>query len=67
MNEITALLNLTGNSEELKNIMDNPHLQTILKYVDSAKNPKAAMEEAMQEPLFVEFATACLKVVEPSD
>jgi zinc finger HIT domain-containing protein 3 len=47
--------------------MSNPNLQTILKHLDSAKNPKAAMEDAMQEPLFVEFANACLKVVDPSD
>jgi zinc finger HIT domain-containing protein 3 len=47
--------------------MSNPNLQTILKHLDSSKNPKAAMEDAMQEPLFVEFANACLKVVDPSE
>lgn len=67
MYDLNALLPFAEQSEELKSIMSNPNLRTILKHLDSSRNPKAAMEDAMQEPLFVEFANACLKVVDPSD
>jgi hypothetical protein len=52
-------------SQELKAMLGNPHLQTILKHLDSTKDPKNAMEDAMQEPIFMEFADACMSVVEP--
>lgn len=42
----------------------NKHLRDFLKEVDSAPNAWKAMKYAMLEPLFVEFADECLKVVE---
>lgn len=35
--------------------------------VDTADNAEEIMQKAMQEPIFVEFADACLKVVDPEN
>jgi len=46
-------------------LLHNPHLRSLLQQIDVAINAQSAMMAAMQEPLFVEFANACLQVVEP--
>ncbi|XP_016958542.1 zinc finger HIT domain-containing protein 3 [Drosophila biarmipes] len=51
--------------QELRNLLHNPHLRSLLQQIDVAMNAQTAMMAAMQEPLFVEFANACLQVVEP--
>jgi hypothetical protein len=51
----------------LQQILQNPHLQELLVSVDSSPNPEHAMQLAMQEPLFVEFADECLGVIEPTE
>jgi hypothetical protein len=48
----------------MQQILQNPHLQELLVAVDRSPNPDRTMQLAMQEPLFVEFADECLKVVE---
>ncbi|XP_030554371.1 zinc finger HIT domain-containing protein 3 isoform X2 [Drosophila novamexicana] len=53
------------NSEPLRQLLHNPHLRALLQQIDVAYNANLAMTAAMQEPLFVEFANACLQVVEP--
>ncbi|KAL9918090.1 zinc finger HIT domain-containing protein 3 [Glossina fuscipes fuscipes] len=55
-----------AHSEGLKNLLYNPHLRNFLKAIDVAPNAWKAMQAAMQEPLFIEFADECLKIVEPS-
>lgn len=57
-------LNLLDSSDEIKNLLANPHLWQMLSYMDSAKDKEQCIEKAMQEPIFVEFADACLKLVE---
>lgn len=52
-------------NQELKNILCNRHLRDMLSAIDSSSNPAAAMQHAMLEPIFVEFADECLKVIEP--
>ncbi|XP_002068783.2 zinc finger HIT domain-containing protein 3 [Drosophila willistoni] len=52
-------------SESLRELLYNPHLRNLLKQIDVAHNVPLAMTAAMQEPLFVEFANACLHVLEP--
>ncbi|XP_001960475.2 zinc finger HIT domain-containing protein 3 [Drosophila ananassae] len=52
-------------SQELRNLLHNPHLRSLLQQIDVAINAHSAMAAAMQEPLFLEFANACLQVVEP--
>lgn len=52
-------------NQELRNLLHNPHLRSLLQQIDVATNAHSAMAAAMQEPLFLEFANACLQVVEP--
>lgn len=57
-------LQALGQSAALRDLLCNPHLRRLLRSVDDAESKEAAMKTAMQEPLFVEFADQCLKVVE---
>ncbi len=52
-------------SEELKQLLTNPHLRNFLTFANNTHHPKGFLKIAMREPLFVEFADACLKVVRP--
>ncbi|XP_065332417.1 zinc finger HIT domain-containing protein 3 [Cloeon dipterum] len=61
------LLERLGESDKLKALLSNPHLHTILTNINSINSPEAAMEEAMQEPLFMEFADVCMRMVDPSE
>lgn len=56
---------ILGQSKELKEILKNPHLRVMLENIDKSDKPDEIMQKAMLEPLFVEFADECLKVVEP--
>lgn len=56
-----------GECEPLKELLQNKHLQEFLSNLDSAPNAWKAMQYAMHEPLFVEFANECLKVVQPHE
>ncbi|XP_023162055.2 zinc finger HIT domain-containing protein 3 [Drosophila hydei] len=60
-----TLLQQLSHSEPLRQLLHNPHLRALLREIDVAHNANLAMAAAMQEPLFVEFANACLQVVEP--
>lgn len=57
----------TGKSEALKDLLRNAHLREFLRAVDSSQNAHKAMKFAMLEPLFVEFADECMKIVEPDE
>ena len=54
-------------SEPLKNVLKNPHLRELLISVHNSEDPWNSLKHAMQEPLFVEFADTCLKVVDPQE
>lgn len=56
-----------ANSEALKDLLKNHHLRDFIKEIDSSPNAWKAMQLAMLEPLFIEFADECLKVVEADD
>ena len=58
-------VSFAANSKVLQQILQNPHLQQLLVSVDNSPNPEYAMQLAMQEPLFVEFADECLRIIEP--
>ncbi|XP_026512254.1 zinc finger HIT domain-containing protein 3 isoform X1 [Terrapene carolina triunguis] len=60
-------LKLLGESKELRSLLLNPHLQQLLLTVDQAKEKDSLMKTYMQEPLFVEFADRCLRVIEPPE
>ncbi|KAJ8974531.1 hypothetical protein NQ317_009098 [Molorchus minor] len=58
-------LKLLQSSHEVNRLLANSHLKSLLHVIDEAKDAEEIMQKAMQEPLFVEFADACLKVVDP--
>lgn len=60
----SCFVSSTGQSKELRDLLCNPHLRQLLRSVDSADSKDDVMKAAMQEPLFVEFADRCLKIVE---
>jgi hypothetical protein len=60
-------LKMLGQSEEILNLLQNPHLQTMMLNLDKSEGPASSTEKAMHEPIFQEFVDACLNVVEPVD
>ncbi|XP_046557286.1 zinc finger HIT domain-containing protein 3-like [Haliotis rubra] len=46
------LLDKLGESEDLKNLLQNPHLRVMMSALVGAENPGKLMEEAMKEPIF---------------
>lgn len=64
---LIVAFNSTGNSEALKDLLRNPHLREFIRAVDSSPNARKAMKFAMLEPLFIEFADECMKIVEPEE
>ncbi|XP_017839848.1 zinc finger HIT domain-containing protein 3 [Drosophila busckii] len=60
-----AQLEQLGNNGTLRDLLCNPHLRSLLQQIDVSHNAQLAMTAAMQEPLFIEFANACLQEVEP--
>lgn len=51
-------------SGELKTLLLNPHLRAMMENLVNSEKPMSVLETAMQEPIFVEFADQCLRVVE---
>ncbi|NXB30909.1 ZNHI3 protein, partial [Eulacestoma nigropectus] len=60
-------LQLLGESEELRDLLLNPHLRQLLLTIDQAQDKSSLVRKFMQEPLFVEFADCCLRIVEPPE
>ncbi|XP_028400916.1 zinc finger HIT domain-containing protein 3-like [Dendronephthya gigantea] len=56
-------LSLLENSQKIKDMLLNKHLQRVLKTIDE-KDSEQELEAAMKLPLFVEFANECLKLVD---
>nr|CAG4649851.1 EOG090X0JQ4 [Scapholeberis mucronata]SVE94012.1 EOG090X0JQ4 [Scapholeberis mucronata] len=54
-----------GQSEEVKQCLSNPHVRDILRSMVHSSTPDTAISNMMKEPIFLELAHACLKVVEP--
>ncbi len=52
-------------SDQLKTILANKHLRELLVNLNQHDdNIDEKIQQAMQEPLFQEFADACLKIVQ---
>ncbi|PVD32953.1 hypothetical protein C0Q70_08400 [Pomacea canaliculata] len=51
-------------SENLKGMLHNQHLRAMMENLVNSIDPMADMEDAMQEPIFVELADECLRIVE---
>ncbi|BFZ05073.1 hypothetical protein BsWGS_08112 [Bradybaena similaris] len=61
------LLQQLEHSPGLKEILSNPHLRGILEDLVKSDKPEAAMARAMREPIFTEFADACLQIVDTNN
>ncbi|KAL5969910.1 Zinc finger HIT domain-containing protein 3, partial [Taenia solium] len=59
----TRLLEKLRTSERLKELLSNRHLRDYLLCLDNSRHPAKAIEKAMKEPLFVEFADECLRLI----
>ncbi|KAF6779062.1 hypothetical protein AHF37_01536 [Paragonimus kellicotti] len=57
-------LELLRNSQQLRNLLGNPHLRRYLENINNSNRPDLAMERAMREPLFIEFADECLRTIQ---
>ncbi|KAL1494470.1 hypothetical protein ABEB36_010066 [Hypothenemus hampei] len=60
-------LQLLKNSDAVKSLLSNPHLRDLLVTIDNAEDFEQIIQKAMLEPIFVEFADACIKAVEPQE
>ncbi|XP_013419276.1 zinc finger HIT domain-containing protein 3 isoform X2 [Lingula anatina] len=58
-------LKLLGQSEELRSLLENPHLCNMLLALDRSDNTAKDIDNAMHEPVFAEFVDFCLQIVEP--
>jgi len=54
-----------ASSEEVKECLANPHVRQMLTSLVQSQTTDTSIKEAMQEPIFLELAHACLKIVEP--
>ncbi|XP_011312038.1 zinc finger HIT domain-containing protein 3 [Fopius arisanus] len=54
-------------NEDVKESLKNPHVRDIVRAILNDSDPTKAIALAMTEPIFVELADACLKVVEPQE
>ncbi|KAM7231525.1 hypothetical protein CapIbe_016286 [Capra ibex] len=61
---LQTLKNL-GESAALRSLLLNPHLRRLMVDLDQAGDKAELMRACMREPLFVEFADCCLRIVEP--
>ena len=59
---VTMLVPLyhVGDSEQLRDILCNPHLKNMLIELDKSDDPGKLLQKAMQIPIFQEFADVCL-------
>ncbi|XP_068633601.1 zinc finger HIT domain-containing protein 3 [Battus philenor] len=60
-------LKLLEYSTDLKQCLENPYVRELLKTLDESSCPDILIKEYMTEPIFTEFADACLKVVQPKN
>ncbi|XP_036767000.2 zinc finger HIT domain-containing protein 3 isoform X1 [Manis pentadactyla] len=54
-----------GECAALRSLLLNPHLRELMVSLDQGDNKAKLMKACMQEPLFVEFADCCLRIVAP--
>ncbi|KAM7537280.1 hypothetical protein Aperf_G00000060892 [Anoplocephala perfoliata] len=63
----TRVLERLRTSRRLQELLSNRHLRDYLLDLDSSPRPAVAIEKAMREPLFIEFADECLRLVNPDN
>ena len=55
----------SGENPLVLELLGNRHLRDYLTLLNGKDYPKGLLKNAMQEPLFLEFANACLKAIHP--
>lgn len=60
-------LELLETSQDIKQCLQNPHVRDIIKEIFDHPRPQEMIDIAMREPIFLELADACLKLIEPSN
>ncbi|XP_036692294.1 zinc finger HIT domain-containing protein 3 isoform X2 [Balaenoptera acutorostrata] len=63
---LTCFREHKGESAALRSLLLSPHLRQLMVNLDQADDKAKLMRACMQEPLFLEFADCCLRIVEPS-
>ena len=63
----SEVLEQLKHSEEVKSLLENTNLQKFLTFIHETYNPSGFVKVAMREPLFIEFADACLKAIHPEN
>lgn len=61
------VLQRIGYSTELRDLLKNRHLRTMIKMLSKSISPADDMQKAMLEPIFVQFVDQLLLVVENKD
>uniref|UniRef100_A0A094ZJV2 Zinc finger HIT domain-containing protein 3 n=1 Tax=Schistosoma haematobium TaxID=6185 RepID=A0A094ZJV2_SCHHA len=51
-------------SDKIRDLLKNPHLRSLLRFLNDTNKPYSALENVMREPIFVEFSDECLKIVD---
>ena len=51
-----------GQSENVKSMLENAHLRDMLKSIYQSPNPEHKLGDALDIPIFSEFADECLKI-----
>ncbi|XP_057357245.1 zinc finger HIT domain-containing protein 3 isoform X2 [Manis pentadactyla] len=62
---VTCFRKHKGECAALRSLLLNPHLRELMVSLDQGDNKAKLMKACMQEPLFVEFADCCLRIVAP--
>jgi len=60
-------LKLLAESSEVRQLLTDPKLRTMIFHVDNSPNPNDALNYAMKDKYFQQFATACLDIVESGE
>ncbi|XP_054717926.1 zinc finger HIT domain-containing protein 3-like [Uloborus diversus] len=60
----TEKLKLLSRDKFVRKDLENKYLREIIQSLCVSKDPYVSVEQAMQEPIFAEFVTHCLDVVE---
>lgn len=61
------MLHKLDDSAAVREMLSNRHLVDILRHLDSTEDANSAICSAMREPIFIEFADECLRIVEPNN
>ena len=56
----------SDHSDDIKQILLNPHLCDMIENIDESSDPERALRDALDIPIFTEFADTCLSICSSS-